>query len=153
MKYTLDITIALPRPQVIELFDNPDNMKHWQQGFVSLTPLSGTPGQVGAQSKLIYRMGKREVEMIETITKRDLPREFSGTYEAKGVWNEVRNTFQEADAHSTKWTSHVDFRFRGFMRLMAFFMPGAFKKQSYKYMQDFKTFAESSYCPAPAAQG
>jgi hypothetical protein len=28
------------------------------------------------------------------------------------------------------------------MRLMGFFMPGAFKKQSFTYMKDFKTFAE-----------
>ena len=67
MKYTLEIDIHLPREKVIELFDNPDNMKHWQPGLLSFEPLSGTPGTVGAKSQLKYLMGKREIEMVETI--------------------------------------------------------------------------------------
>ena len=67
MKYKLEIEIDLPRKKVIDLFDNPDNMRHWQEGFVSFEPLSGTPGQVGAKSRLKYIMGKRDIEMVETI--------------------------------------------------------------------------------------
>ncbi|MDW3646937.1 MAG: SRPBCC family protein [Bacteroidia bacterium] len=143
MKYTLEILIDRSRDQVIELFDNPDNMKHWQEGFVSMTHMSGTAGEIGAKSKLFYKMGKREVEMVETITKRDMPREFTATYETPTVWNEVSNHFEKVGGRQTKWISHVDFKFRGFMKLMAFFLPGAFKKQSFKFMQDFKTFAEA----------
>ena len=62
-------------------------------------------------------MGKREVEMVETITRRDLPREFTGTYETPTVWNEVGNHFEKVDMKQTKWISHVDFKFRGFMKL------------------------------------
>ncbi|WP_337251640.1 hypothetical protein [Maribacter halichondriae] len=37
----------------------------------------------------------------------------------------------------------TDFQFEGFMmKTMGFLMPGAFKKQSKKYMEDFKAFAE-----------
>jgi len=143
MKYNLDITINLPREKVIELFDNPDNMKHWQKGLVSFEHFSGEAGNVGAKSKLKYKMGKREIEMIETITKRDLPNEFSGTYEAKGVWNDMKNYFSIVDENKTKWASEVEFKFSGFMKIIAFLMPGNFKKQSYKYMVDFKNFAEN----------
>ena len=59
--------INLPREKVIELFDNPDNMKHWQLGLVSFENISGTPGEVGTKSRLKYKMGKRDVEMVETI--------------------------------------------------------------------------------------
>lgn len=142
MKYTIEIDIDLPRDKVIELFDNPDNMKYWQKGFISLEHISGTPGQEGAKSKLKYKMGNREIEMIETITKRDLPNEFSGTYEAKGVWNLNRNNFIEIAPNKTKWKSEVEFKFSGFMKFIAFLMPGSFKKQSMKYLQDFKEFAE-----------
>lgn len=54
------------------------------EGLQSFEHLSGTPGQVGARSKLVYKMSKRHIEMIETITVRKLPQEFSGTYEADG---------------------------------------------------------------------
>lgn len=143
MKYTINIDIDLPREKIIELFDNPDNMKYWQKGFISIESISGTPGQVGAKSKLKYKMGSREIEMIETITKRDLPNEFSGTYEAKGVWNLNKNYFIELDVNRTKWKSEVEFKFTGFMKLIAFLMPGSFKKQSMKYLTDFKEFAEN----------
>ena len=143
MKYTLTIDIDLPRQKVIELFDDPDNLKHWQEGFISLEPVSGKPGEVGAKSRLQYRMGKRKIEMIETITSRNLPLEFSGAYEAPGVWNEVRNFFEEIDGNRTRWRSEVEFRFQSFfMKMMGFLMPGAFRKQSFKYMSDFKKFAE-----------
>ena len=45
-------------------------------------------------------MGKREIDMIETITVKNLPKEFSATYEAKGVWNEMKNYFEEIDENS-----------------------------------------------------
>lgn len=142
MKYTAEIDIDLSRDKVVKLFDNPDNMKHWQEGFISLEHLTGTPGDKGATSKLQYKMGKREIEMIETITKRNLPIEFSATYEAKGVWNLNKNCFIELDSNKTKWKSDVEFKFKGFMKIISFLMPGAFKKQTLKYMADFKTFAE-----------
>ena len=71
MKYTLSTTINLPRSKVIELFDNPDNMSKWQPELQSFEHISGEPGEPGAKSRLKYKMGKREVEMIETITARN----------------------------------------------------------------------------------
>lgn len=142
MKYTTTIDIELPIEKVVELFDNPDNMTKWQPELISFENFSGKPGEQGAKSKLKYKMGKREVEMIETIVKRDLPKEFSGTYEAKDVWNMQKNTFETIDNNKTRWITESEFQFKGFMKLMAVFMPGTFKKQTFKFMERFKTFAE-----------
>jgi hypothetical protein len=142
MKYTVDIELDLPRSRVIELFDNTDNLYKWQQGLQSFEPISGEPGQVGAKSKLVFKMGKREIEMIETITKRELPEQFNGTYDAKGVFNIVNNRFIEVGPQKTRWESECEFRFSGFMKVIGFLMKGAFPKQSLKYMKDFKAFAE-----------
>ncbi|MEO2058942.1 MAG: SRPBCC family protein, partial [Mesonia sp.] len=39
--------------------------------------------------------------------------------------------------------SESEFQFSSFaMKVMGFLMPGAFKKQSLKYMKDFKAFVE-----------
>jgi hypothetical protein len=142
VKYSVDIEIDLPRARVVELFDNPDNLKHWQPGLVSFEAISGVPGEPGGRSRLRYQMGKKEIEMIETITERNLPETFSGTYEAKGVWNEVVNRFVPLANDRTQWVLETDFRFKGMMRLMGWLMPGAFKKQSLEFMQLFKQFAE-----------
>ena len=91
---------------------------------------------------LSYKMGKREMNLVETIIKRNLPDELHMTYDTKGVHNIQKNHFKE-EGDKTRWVSESEFQFSGFgMKLMAFFMPGAFKKQSLKYMQDFKAFAE-----------
>jgi len=144
MKYSNEIIIDLPRKRVIELFDNSDNMPKWQKGLKSFVHLRGEPGKVGAKSKMVYDMGRGDMEMIETITVNNLPDEFCGTYEAKGAWNEMKNYFYDVNESQTKWVSHSEFKFSGIMmRVMGFLMPGSFKKQSMKFMVAFKEFVES----------
>ncbi len=81
--------------------------------------------------------------MIETVTSRNLPKEFSGTYEAGGVFNIVSNYFEELPGNKTRYSSHQEFQLKGFMKIMGWLMPGLFKKQSMKYLEDFKKFAEA----------
>ncbi|MBK7865902.1 MAG: SRPBCC family protein [Ignavibacteriales bacterium] len=142
MKFDCEIEINLPVARVVELFDNPENLKHWQPGLLSFEHISGTPGHPGAKSRLKFQMGKREIEMIETITVRNLPREFSGTYEAKGVYNEVKNFFTPVGGNKTIYKTENEFRFSGFMKIIGFIMPGTFRKESMKYLIRFKEFAE-----------
>ena len=142
MKYTTEIVIDLPRERVIELFDDPDNLPKWQPGLQSFEHLSGEPGRPGARSRLVFDQGGRRIEMIETITRRDLPDEFSGTYETQGVENWMTNRFIEEGPERTRWVAETEFQFSGLMRIMAFFMRGAFPKQTQEFMQNFKEFAE-----------
>ena len=143
MKYTTEIEINKPIERVIELFDNPDNLSKWMAGLQSFEHVSGTPGQSGAVSRMKFKIGSREIEMMETIHVRNLPGEFSGTYEAKGVYNFVKNTFVRLGDNKTKYSLESEFRFNGFMKLMGWLMPGAFRKQTHKYLVDFKNFVES----------
>lgn len=143
MKYTLEIAIQKPIETVSQAFESIENMKHWQKGFVNLEPISGLPGEEGSKCKLVYKMGKREVEMVETIVKNNLPHEFHSTYETKGIYNFQENYFEILDANATKWVSVSEFKFTNFMmKAFSFIVPGSFKKQSFTYMQDFKNFVE-----------
>ena len=154
MKYTTEIIVNIPLDEFMTKFDNPENMKHWQKGLVSFSPLSGAQGQEGGKMELRYKMGKRELVLIETILRRNLPYEFHATYEAKGVHNIQKNYFKALDDNSSKWISETEFEFNGFMmKVMAFFMPGAFKKQSLQYMRDFKSFAETGASVAEVKAG
>ena len=144
MRYACEVVIDLPRERVIELFDDPDNLAKWQPGLKSFEPLRGEPGRPGAKSRLLYNQGGRKLEMIETVSVRDLPDELSGTYEATGVMNWVNNHFVEISPKKTRWVVETEFRFSGLMRLMAPFMRGAFPKQTQQLTQGFKDFAEAS---------
>ncbi len=145
MKYACETVIDRPRDEVVARFDNPENLKHWLLGLESFEPLSGTPGQVGAKSKLVFTKGKRRMEMVETITVRNLPEEFSGTYEMPGVLNLQANRFLALEGGRTKWEADCEFRFSGwFLKALAFVFPGMFKTETKKYMAAFKKFAETA---------
>lgn len=143
MRYKKEILIDLPRERVIELFDNPENLAKWQEGLQSFETINGEPGQSGAKSLMLYDLNGRRVEMIETILKRDLPDEFTGTYEAQGVWNWIGNRFFEEGPDKTRWELETEFKFSGLMRILALFMRGSFPKQTLGQMTNFKEFAES----------
>ncbi len=144
MKYTCEIEINRPIEKVIALFDNPDNLKKWMEGLEHFEHLSGEMGQPGAKSRLKFKMGKREMEMIETITVRNLPEEFSGTYQMNGGFNIVKNKFSVVSENKTKYSTESEFQFKNIaMKLLSLLMPGLFKKQSMKYLESFKKFVES----------
>lgn len=145
MNYTTEIAIDLPRAEVLKMLTNVDHLKHWQAGFVSAEHLSGELGAFGAKMKFQYKFGSRTMVMTETITKKDLPFEIHYSYSMRGMHNVQRNIFQENAHGVTKWISKNEFIPTSFkMRLFLWLMPNIFKKQSLKYMSDFKNFAENN---------
>ncbi len=143
MKYAIDIIIEKPREKVIQKMDNIDNMKHWQKGLVAAEHISGIPGEIGAKMRLTYIIGKRKFELTETITKRNFPDEFHGTYRTENMRSAQENYFEDTKEGHTKWISVSEFTPTTFtMRAMIFLMPRAFKKQSKTYLVDFKNFVE-----------
>lgn len=142
--YNVEIEIDLPRERVIELFDNPDNLPKWQKGLQSFEHLSGEPGQPGAKSKLVYLNGKHHFELIETVSVRDLPDEFSGSYEWEGGRNTLQNRFIALGALKTRWesTCHYEFTSIG-MKIMGALVPGFFRKQNMSFLEAFKAFCET----------
>lgn len=144
MKYSSKITINVPREELIQKLDNPENMKHWQRGLVAYELLDGSPGKPGSTMKLEYQMGKRNMVLTETIVENKFPEEFHANYDTKSVHNAQRNFFNVVNENTTEWVSETEFKFSSFgMKVMGFIMPGAFKKQSMKYLNDFKNFAEN----------
>jgi uncharacterized membrane protein len=76
MKYSVSIEIDRPLDEVVEKFDNSENLFKWMEGLQKYEHLSGEPGKPGAKTRLLFQMGKRKIEMIETITVRNLPMSF-----------------------------------------------------------------------------
>ena len=146
MEFSCSVDINQPINRVVELWSDPENLKHWQDGFVSMEHLSGTPGQVGAKTKLVYTAGKKPFDLIETITTMNLPFEMSGVYEAKSMSNTMTNRFTEVSENVTRYETEIEYtRFTGIMiKVMAFLMPGIFQKQVQKWLNQFKAFAERS---------
>lgn len=143
MKYSADIEINASIDKVIALFDDYDKRKEWMEGLESSELISGRQGQPGAKTRMKFDMGKRKIEMVETVISRNYPDDFTVAYEAKSVYNIVINRFEKVDEETTRFINDQEFRFKGFMKLIGLLMPGAFKKQSKKYLQNFKQFVEN----------
>ncbi|MBI9060087.1 MAG: SRPBCC family protein [Labilibaculum sp.] len=143
MKYTNEIEINQPINKVVELFDNEDNLFKWMNGLQSIEHLEGKPGEKGSTTKMLFKEGKREIEMIETILENKLPEEFTATYEAKGVYNLAKISFVSLTDSKTKYLTEQEFQLKGFIKLIGWLMPGTFKKQTNKYLKMFKEFAQN----------
>lgn len=142
MQYTLEETIDLPREKVAELFVKPEHLKGWQKGFKSINYTKGETGETGSEAELVFEMGKREMKMKQEILENKLPDFIKFRFENRGVENIQVNRLETKDG-KTHYVVDNTFNFSGIMKLMGWLMPGAFKKQSQKYMDDFKAYAES----------
>ena len=145
MKFTCTVEIQKPLNETVNLWNNFENLKEWQDGFEGIEHISGTQGEPGAKTKMFYSSGKRKIILEETVIVNNLPEEFTGRYEAKEMVNTMKNSFSSKSDNSTIWTAEIEYsEFRGFIpKLMSKLMPGMFKKQTQKWLDQFKTFAES----------
>ena len=144
MRYDCEVIIDKPADEVLRLFDSTENLYEWMEGLENFEHLEGTAGEVGAKSKLSFKMGKRSMELIETILTENLPDEYKVSYDSPQGYNEVTISFVPLDDQRTAYRTHNYFKMGGFMKVFAFLMPGMFKKQSMKYLNAFKAFAERS---------
>lgn len=145
MKFSSSIVINKPRDLVVELFKNPEYLKHYQDGFQRKELISGNAGEDGAVSNMYYKMGKNEMELKETITANRLPESFSSTYEHKYMDNTMECRFIVVDENTTRYEADYEYtRLNWIMpKLIAILFPGIYRKQGEKWMNNFKVFAES----------
>src|SRR5688572_6949927 len=140
MKHSVEVNIAAPRSKVVALFDEPANLMKWMPDLVRFEPISGPPGQPGATSRLVYRARKKEFELMETVTVRKLPDEFSGTYASSMGTTFITNRFIDNGA-TTRWIVDTEFKSTGVMKVLTFLMGGVIRAQNRKMVDAFKTFA------------
>ena len=142
MKFTCSIVINQSRAKIVEFFSKTEYQHHFQDGFISKTLLSGTEGENGSTSKMVYK----RLELIETVLENNLPDSFYALYEHKHTTNTMRITFTELNENSTQYDSEIHYtKFNGFIiNALVKLFPGMFKKQVLKWMKQFKEFAENN---------
>src|SRR5690606_25107708 len=104
-------------------------------------------------SRVVMRSGKQTMEGRETVIRREpadlhgIPKDvvvhFDREMVGQGMRSLVRDRLTEAGPEATLWESESEYRFDGpLMRLIGLLLPGVFRKQSQRHMEDFKAFAE-----------
>ncbi len=143
MKLNYEILIGASQDRVWAAFDNPDNMRRWQQNFHSYTRKSGEPGQPESVTELVFDEKGKKVILNETITERREPDFLAGTYESAHGTTIIVNHFEIVDENTTRWSSWCNFTFKGIMRFMSLFIGGAVRKRTEGDMARFKLMVET----------
>ena len=144
MKFSGSVEIAKPRSVVVNYFQDPSYLGEYQDGFVSKELLKGDAGKTGAVSRMLYKYGKRDMELTETITNNQLPDLFEGSYHHMHMDNTMKCRFIEIDADHTRYEYEFEYtRINWFMpKLISILFPGMYRKQGEKWMRQFKEFVE-----------
>lgn len=143
MKFTTSTVLKLPISKVINVLDNDLNLMHWQRGLQSFEHLSGNPNMVGGKMKLNYVLGNKQMSLIKTTTRRQIPNELHFQFDMKGIHFLQENYFKSTDNGCTEWYIYNKFVPTSvFTQLMVLFTPNELKKQISQYITDFKNFAE-----------
>ena len=150
MKHKTDIVIDADLDTVWRMFDDQNNMTKWQPTLKSITHKSGTPGQLDAVSELVYEEDGRDVVMTETITARRERSFLGGTYDSNWGSVVIFNHFEAVGDGKTRWSSNMNYSFKGVMRIMAFFMRKSICNRSDRDMNRFKLLVETTVAGKPS---
>ena len=144
MKYQGAIEINKPQQEVANAFLNPNYLKEYQDGFLRKELIAGIMGQTGAVSNLYYQFGKREMQLVETITDNQLPSSFEAHYHHKHMDNTMKCRFIKIDDQTTRYEYEYKYtRISWVMpRLLAWLFPNMYRKQGEKWINQFKQFLE-----------
>lgn len=139
IRFYLKEEIQIPVHEVFRLIKDRGLMPRWQPGLLSEEAIEKKEGR--DRYKLIFKIGRRNIIMTETILKDKFP-EYEVMYDLKGIRNIVRNKFEASDQNTTIWKSDASFQFKGIMKLVGNFMRSGLEQQTRIIMKNFKNFAE-----------
>jgi uncharacterized membrane protein len=142
MKFSSEIEIDAPIEKVVKLFIDPEQMKKWVRELESFETVYGKSRHLGSKAILKLIVDEKGVEVIETVTVRNLPYQFTGKYEAEEMDYSADNRFEDLGNDRTRYVVDLEFKFRGMLNLMGDAMKRSFKKRSEQQLNDFKIFAE-----------
>jgi len=141
VKFSCKVEIEAPRELAASIFAVPENKRHWHDEFVNHELLEGSPATPGSVTKLQFK----KFILIETVVSNSLPDEFTGEYLAEGIcWNSMTNRFVDLGNDRTRYEVDIEYKFIGrIVKFMAWIMPGMFKNQVQKTLDQFKQHVES----------
>lgn len=151
MRFEFCVDIDAPPEQVWAMFDDPARLPSWQPDLQSYEAISGEPGWPGTVSLLVYHQQGRRVETMETITAREEGRHRAGRYENSWASNEMACTFQPLADGGTRWRAYAEFRFKGWVALLAPLLRSGIRKRLEDDMLRFKALVEREQGAQPPA--
>ncbi|MDF1697066.1 MAG: hypothetical protein P1U56_14585 [Saprospiraceae bacterium] len=145
MKYTCEIIVDVNREKCIELWLDERRLAEWQDGFQYKNWLDGVANENHAKAYILFEQNGRNLELEELIIKNQLPDYIEGKYTHVHMTNTQKVMFDVLDVNRTMIRTDVHYiQFSGFIpKIMGMLFPRVFKKQSQKWLNQFKVMAEN----------
>jgi len=137
------VTVNAPVEKVWDIFMNPDHLKHWLPGFVSIEPLDGPVGKKGSTSRMKFMERGKVLEVIEKVLFVDPLHQYSFEMQQGSmvILTDVRFI---SIGQVTEIIQAVQFSPGAlFLKLMMPLMKGVMKKKMTSDLQKLKEFIES----------
>ncbi len=106
--FTIEVEIAASRDDAINLFKDSESFYKWQPNLISVKTLDKINKNDLEIMKMRTLFGKREIEIIRTVLKSDLPKMNVVTYELQGLRCLLENNFYELSNNRCRWVSNID---------------------------------------------
>lgn len=143
MKSKSEVVINAPRERVLELWHSFEDQKKWQKGLESLEFKNGKPGYIGTQINYSYKLGRKKLNLQETLLKNNLPTEYQVLQESKGVISRQNHYITEPEPGKTLWTTVTETRFQTLgLRVIGWLSPGLFQREQQRTMEAFRDHVE-----------
>ena len=144
INFSEEIEINSNINRVVELFDNPYNMKKYINSLSNYKLIIGETAQEGAIAEISFINGENNIIIVEETIINNLPEIKQVKYSSEKVLNIVTSKFIEISANKTVLIIEHSFEFYGFKKIMAFFSEPELKNQNKLYLKNFKKFVEES---------
>jgi uncharacterized membrane protein len=143
-KIIASVTINAPVSKVWQKFMDPDSLKYWLSGFISIQHLSGEPGKSGSKSKMIFLERKKEMTVHEEVVKviEGTEYAFKIVHPSLFIYNHV---YLSANNGQTILRQETEMHPQQFMlKIIMPLMKGSMKQRTLKDLQRFRKFIESN---------
>jgi hypothetical protein len=142
VKYEAQVTVNRPLHETFLLFNDPRQITEWIPEVKKMEIVDAKAGMVGTKIKMLLENKGKKMEMTETITAWEENHRTAFQFDAMGMLKINDITFTGDSASTTIHASYFCQGSNPFYRSLFSFFKSKFMEIDYKYLQQFKTFAE-----------
>ena len=149
LSYYEEIIINSDIQNVIDLHEEPKYLEHYMNGFISFKTVQGESRKTGSISEIsiVFNSNEsvtRKIVMKEKVLSNNLPNEKVIQLNTSSVNNLITYRFVKLGKDKTQFFRTHEYEFNTYMKVYSFFMSRKIKRESYKYLKNFKNFVENN---------
>ena len=142
MVFSFEQKVYRPINIVIKSLYNADNIYIYHEDLLDTEVIEGEIYEEGFKMKMKFGYGIIKEEVMYEVIKNYLPNYYEDVYRSKAAIINVENHFTEIEKDVTLWRRTVKYSFRGWYRIIMFFLKEMLHDNTYSHMELLKKHVE-----------